>query len=230
MPDAFTRFHGSMYSTSVTVGDWEGFITEDLTAYIDSNYRTLPSRESRGLAGHSMGGYGALRLGMKYPDVFSSIYLLSPCCMTPGVFGGAQAEAVTSVDQIDEQNFFTLAALASAAAWAPNPQKPPFYMDLPTQDGEVVEAVAQRFAANAPLVMLDQYIFNLRELEGIGFDVGTMDMGIAQATALLHERLEAYAIPHAYEAYEGDHLNRIGERIHQHTLPFFSERLVFQDE
>ena len=76
MPNGFTRFKGSMYSNSVTVGDWETFITKELVSYIDKNYRTLAQPESRGLAGHSMGGYGAMRLGMKSPDVYSSIYAL----------------------------------------------------------------------------------------------------------------------------------------------------------
>ncbi|HKQ74443.1 MAG TPA: alpha/beta hydrolase-fold protein, partial [Blastocatellia bacterium] len=76
MPNAFTRFKGSMYSNSVTIGDWETFVTKELVAHIDSNYRTLAQTSSRGLAGHSMGGYGTMRLGMKSPDVFSSIYAL----------------------------------------------------------------------------------------------------------------------------------------------------------
>ena len=57
-----------MYSNSVTTGDWETFVAKDLVGYIDSHYRTLARRESRGLAGHSMGGYGTMRIGMKYPD------------------------------------------------------------------------------------------------------------------------------------------------------------------
>src|SRR5579871_7798 len=73
-PDAFTRFNGSMYSSSVTTGDWEEFIARDLVAYIDGHYRTIADRMGRGLAGHSMGGYGTIRIGMKRPEVFSSIY------------------------------------------------------------------------------------------------------------------------------------------------------------
>jgi len=57
-PDAQTVHNGSMYSSSVTTGDWETFIAVDLVDYIDSHYRTLAARASRGLAGHSMGGYG----------------------------------------------------------------------------------------------------------------------------------------------------------------------------
>src|SRR5712691_11555860 len=81
MPNAYTRYQGSMYSSSVTTGDWESFIAKELVAYTDGHYRTLADVKSRGLAGHSMGGYGTLRIGMKYPNVFSSLYALSPCCM-----------------------------------------------------------------------------------------------------------------------------------------------------
>ncbi len=57
-PDAFTIYNGSMYSNSPTTGDKEHFVANDLVAYVDSHYRTIPDRMSRGLAGHSMGGYG----------------------------------------------------------------------------------------------------------------------------------------------------------------------------
>jgi hypothetical protein len=60
MPNAFNAFHGSMYSSSITIGDWERFITEELVALVDGRYRTIPDARSRGLAGHSMGGYGTL--------------------------------------------------------------------------------------------------------------------------------------------------------------------------
>jgi len=75
LPDSYTVYGGSMYSSSVTTGDYEKFIAHDVVAYIDAHYRTIPNRGSRGLAGHSMGGYGTARIGMKHPDVFSSLYI-----------------------------------------------------------------------------------------------------------------------------------------------------------
>src|SRR5215467_10429952 len=69
LPDSKTLHNGSMYSSSVTTGDFEKFIAHDLVAYVDAHYRTIPDRASRGLAGHSMGGYGTTRIGMKHPDV-----------------------------------------------------------------------------------------------------------------------------------------------------------------
>ena len=72
-----------MYSSSVTTGDFERFVARDVVAYIDAHYRTIPERASRGLVGHSMGGYGATRIGMKHADVFGSLYIMSPCCLSP---------------------------------------------------------------------------------------------------------------------------------------------------
>src|SRR4051812_28721799 len=82
LPDSKTVHNGSMYSSSVTVGDFERFVSHDLVAYIDAHYRTLANRTSRGLVGHSMGGYGASRIGMKHSDVFGSLYIMSPCCLS----------------------------------------------------------------------------------------------------------------------------------------------------
>jgi enterochelin esterase-like enzyme len=237
MPNAFTRFKGSMYSNSVTVGDWETFITKELVGYIDSHYRTLAQRESRGLAGHSMGGYGTMRLGMKSPDVFSSIYALSPCCMEPRLAGPAtpamkdmmkKVEAIKTDDEVKSQSFFALAMLASAAAWSPNPNNPPFYIDLPLRDGEPVPEVLVRQSANATLVMIHQYIPNLKRLKFIGLDAGTKDMGISATTKELDKVLTNYGVAHFYESYDGDHLNRIAERLQTKTLPFFSEHLSFE--
>src|ERR1700745_4125282 len=88
LPDSKTLHNGSMYSSSVTTGDFERFIAQNLVAYIDAHHRTIPERLSRGLAGHSMGGYGAARIGMKHPDVFGSLYIMSPCCLSPMTGGG----------------------------------------------------------------------------------------------------------------------------------------------
>src|ERR1035437_3081421 len=80
LPDSKTVHNGSMYSSSVTTGDFEQFIAHDVVAYIDAHYRTVADRTSRGLVGHSMGGYGATRIGMKHSDVFGSLYIMSPGC------------------------------------------------------------------------------------------------------------------------------------------------------
>lgn len=231
MPNAYNRFKGSMYASSATIGDWETFVTKELVQFIDANYRTLAHKNSRGLAGHSMGGYGTLRLGMKYPEVYAAIYALSPCCMDGGANTNAELmaklEAFTP-EQLEGANFFEIATLATSAAFAPNPQNPPFYLDLPAKNGEPRQEVINKIIANRTLNFVDQYILNLKKLKAIALDAGLQDRGISEATKSLHEILESYQIPHFYESYEGDHLNRIAERIQTLTLPFFSKNLVFQ--
>jgi S-formylglutathione hydrolase len=222
MPNAFTLYQGSMYSNSATTGDWEDFVATELVAYIDSHYRTIPDAASRGLTGHSMGGYGAVRIGMKHPEVFSSIYVLSPCCMA------ARHDArrgCSNAGRYRQADFGTKATLASAAAWSPDPKNPPLYFDLPSKGGEFQPAIAAKWAANAPLAMIDRYISNLRRLRAIAFDAGAQDAAIAATCKTLDELLSAYEIPHQFEIYEGTHTSRIAERIETKTLPFFSANL-----
>jgi enterochelin esterase-like enzyme len=181
LPDSKTVHNGSMYSSSVTTGDFEGFIAHDLVAFIDAHYRTLANRTARGLVGHSMGGYGASRIGMKHSDVFGSLYIMSPCCLAPR--GPAPSdpasekalEAVKTPADSASLSFGLRAQLASAAAWSPNPKNPPLYLDLPTKDGAVQQDVIAKWAANAPLAFVDQYVGNLRQYRAIAIDVGDRD-------------------------------------------------------
>src|SRR5690349_4265893 len=128
LPDSKTLHNGSMYSSSVTTGDFENYIAHDVVAYIDAHYRTIPDRASRGLVGHSMGGYGATRIGMKHADVFGSLYTMSPCCLSPRFFATPNPEIQKALDGVKTPEdsaklpFFARAMLASAAAFAPDPK------------------------------------------------------------------------------------------------------------
>ena len=289
-PDAYTIHGGSMYSASVTTGDWETFIAEDLVAYMDKNYRTIPDRLSRGLGGHSMGGYGTLRIGMKRPDVFAAMYPMSSCCLidaaiTGGGRGGGRggapgagragappanapqpgqgapaaaapaapaaqpapaAPAAPAAPQAGNapaggrgaapgqagaagrggRGGFGNVGLALAAAWAPNPNNPPNFSDTPTQDGQPQPLVVAKFAANSPYIMIPQYVTNLKKYKAIMLDVGNQD-GLAASNRQLVDSLKAFGVPHTFETYEGDHGNKVTERIEMKVLPFFSNQLSF---
>jgi enterochelin esterase-like enzyme len=231
LPDSKTVHNGSMYSSSVTTGDFEAFIARDLVAYIDAHYRTIPERNSRGLVGHSMGGYGATRIGMKHPDVFGSLYIMSPCCLSArggGPPNPANEEALAAVKTPADSAklpFGLRAQLASAAAWSPNPKNPPLYLDLPI--GANQQTVLARWAANAPLAFIDQYIQNLREYRAIAIDVGDMD-NLKNDTGKLHDVLTAYDIKHDFEIYPGTHTSNVAIRFQDYVLPFFSRTLSFE--
>jgi len=233
LPDSKTVHNGSMYSSSVTTGDFEKFIAHDLVAYIDAHYRTIPDRRSRGLVGHSMGGYGATRIGMKYPDVFGSLYIMSPCCLSARPAGPANPDFEKAVAAMktpeDSANlpFFFRAQLATAAAWSPDPKNPPLYLDLPSKDGVPQPDVLAKWAANSPLAFIDQYIGNLRQYHGIAIDVGDQD-GLKTDTATLHSVLDKYGIPNSFELFSGTHTSKVADRFQNHVLPFFSQNLCFK--
>jgi S-formylglutathione hydrolase len=232
-PDAYTIYNGSMYSNSPTTGDWETYITHDLVEYIDSHYRTIANRDSRGLAGHSMGGYGTLRIGMKYPQVYSSLYAMSSCCLmnNPSAPPPPRAPANNN-DGKDGKAArpagagagFMKVFSAEAAAWSPNPQNPPSFFDLPRENDTVRPEIAAKWIANSPLAMVDQYVANLKEYRGFMMDVGLQD-GLADSNKEMDASLTQLGIPHKFETYEGNHTNRVKERYEGSVLPFFSENL-----
>jgi enterochelin esterase-like enzyme len=231
LPDSKTVHNGSMYSSSITTGDFENFIARDVVAYMDSHYRTIPNREARGLVGHSMGGYGATRIGMKHPDVFGSLYIMSPCCLSPRAAAQfkpedqAALEAVKAPADSATLPFILRAQLASAAAWSPNPRNPPLYLDLPI--GEKQPEVLAKWAANSPLAFLDQYAGNLRRYRAIALDVGDQD-SLRTDTGKLHEALENYGIVNSFEIYPGTHTSNVAIRFQDYVMPFFSRSLSFE--
>jgi len=225
VPDTYTRMGGSFYASGPAVGDFETFVARDLVRWIDGKYRTIARRDSRGLAGHSMGGYGTWRIGMKHPDVFSSLYAMSSCCLSArrATPEDAKFENV-GLDAAIKSDFFSLAYFATAVAFSPAPDKPPFYADFLTKDGKVDPLVEARWAANAPSVFLAQYVAALKSMEGIAMDVGDKDF-LLEDNKLMDRELTRFGVTHSFTLYEGDHGNRIPARFREFVLPFFAAHL-----
>jgi len=242
LPDSKTVYNGSMYSSSATTGDFENYIARDVVAYMDAHYRAIPNRQSRGLVGHSMGGYGASRIGMKHPEVFGALYIMSPCCMSPMAGGGPGpadqmkeraiasekkvADAKSPADLAAQSPGFASAQYATAAAWAPDPKNPPLYFDLPTKDGVPQPEIVAKFTANSPLSFVDQYIGNLKQYRAIAMDVGDQD-GLRFDATKLHTIFDNYGIANSFEIYSGTHTSAVADRFQNHVLPFFSKNLCF---
>src|SRR6187399_3128406 len=111
MPDVLTKFKGAMFGASVTTGDFERYVAQDLVGYIDTNYRTL-------------------KIAMKYPGIFSSIYAMAPCCLSPSNMTAEQIGQFTAMtpEQVATAQGFGLATPATLSAWAPDPKNPPYYV------------------------------------------------------------------------------------------------------
>jgi S-formylglutathione hydrolase FrmB len=181
-----------------------------------------------------MGGYGATRIGMKHAAVFGSLYIMSPCCLSPRQAGPANAEmekaleAVKTPEDSAKLPFPARTQLAAAAAWSPNPKNPPLYLDLPRKAGEPQPDVLAKWAANAPLAFIDQYIGNLRQYRAISLDVGDKD-GLRVDTGKLHDVLDKYGIANSFEVYQGTHTSAVAVRFQNYVMPFFSKNLCFEN-
>ena len=225
VPDTYTRMGGSFYASGQAVGDFESFVARDLVGWIDGKYRTIARRDSRGLAGHSMGGYGTWRIGMKHPETFSSLYAMSSCCLSArrATPDDAKFESV-GLDAAIKSDFFSLAYFATAVAFSPAPDKAPFYADFLTKDGKLDPLVEARWAANAPSVFVAQYVPALKSMEAIAMDVGDKDF-LLEDNKLMTRELTRFGVTHSYTLYEGDHGNRVAPRFREFVLPFFAAHL-----
>ena len=227
LPDSYSKLGGTMYSNSVTTGDGEAYIANDVVKYIDGHYRTIAKREARGLAGHSMGGYGVWKIAMRFPQTWSTIYAMSACCMSPRVQTPEQTRKLEAIpyDTRESENFGNQASLASLAAWSPAPKKPPYYTDFGLRpDGTMDPLVEAKWANNSPLAMAASHVDQLKSFKAVASDGGDKD-GLTKDATLMHEQLDLYGVKNSFEVYPGDHTNRIVERFRTKVLPFFAANL-----
>jgi len=240
--DQRTTYDGSFYSNSGLFGNWEDFTAYDLVTYMDKTYRTLADKDSRGITGHSMGGYGALKIAMDHPDIFSSVYALSPGVLTVVREYGPNSDTYEDLAEIHTQEalsktYFPKVIIALAKSWSPDPDNPPFYCDIPFEykDGKTVvhPDVLEKWYANMPLHMIDNHLENLNKLRAIKMDWGrnSGDRFTIQCK-MFSQRLENVGIKHFAEEYIGTHTSGIftdDGRVPNEMLPFFNTYLDFQD-
>jgi hypothetical protein len=139
------------------------------------------------------------------------------------------AAAQSPADLPAQSPGFASAQFATAAAWTHDPKNPPLYFDLPTKDGVPVPEIQAKFAANAPLAFVDQYIGNLKQYRAIAMDVGDQD-GLRVDAGKLHDILDEYGIANRFEIYPATHTSALADRFQNHVMPFFSKNLCFSVE
>jgi hypothetical protein len=244
--DMNTPLGSSWYVNSPVTGNWEDFMIEELVPYIDANFRTLANRDSRGIAGDYMGGHGAIRFGMRRPDVFGSVYGLRPVGTGSGLKTMysrpdwnllANAKSLDDLAKQSGANLFT----SIFQAHLPNPDNPPLFIDL--QARKVGPSPSAQLAIDAKLTerlrnsfflesLIPQYAENLKSLRGFKFDWERNDGNpdhVYSNQAFTH-KLDEFGIPHEAEEYNslwGDPVWGDDSRVYTEVLPFFDKHLVF---
>ena len=253
MPDGATAYGGAWYSNSPVTGNYRDYIAQDLVTYIDGMYRTMGGRDSRGIAGHSMGGYGALSLAMGYPEVFGGVAALGPgfpndfdipptpidlfIAENPDTMGEPivmdlnkdTMELFPVAGEIFASNFNTNVFYSMAAAFSPNPDNAPYYVDLPIEYPEktVVQDVWEKWVEQDLVRKIAREGANLSNTpifvdEGVGPvvlmpEVVNVDRVLAA--------LDAAGLSYTYDAFDGDHLTHLRYQVAS-ALKFLSKHLT----
>jgi S-formylglutathione hydrolase FrmB len=243
--DMATPMGCSWYVNSPVTGNWEDFMVRDVVPYVDANFKTLPTRDSRGIAGDFMGGYGAIRFGMTHPEVFGAVYALHPVGTGSGIYtmysrpDWEKFAAAKSEDELKDVPYGSI-FLSIYQASVPNADKPPLYIDLQAHkngDNLVIDSgVTERVRDNFLLeTMIGKYADNLKSLRGFRFDWARNDGNqdhVYSNQAFTH-KLNEFGIAHEAEEYNGvwgsGNWGADG-RIATEVLPFFARTLVFGRE
>lgn len=230
MPNGYNKYQGSWYTNSSVIGNWEDYIVVDVVEYIDSTYRTLARRESRGIAGLSMGGTGAFKLAMKHPDVYCAVFSLSAGFISfeHSIMGpDYKPYLINAANETDPARFNSLyskvrVAIASAAAFAPNKNRFPYYGDFPVDsNGALIDTNWTKWLQHDAYTMISSYANNLLQLDSIWVECGTND-DLYTSNKMISQALDSEGIVHTWDEFLGGHIDRVGQRIYQKMLPFFS--------
>ncbi|HYE73851.1 MAG TPA: alpha/beta hydrolase-fold protein, partial [Blastocatellia bacterium] len=240
--DMNTPLGSSWFINSTVTGNWEDFMVDELVPYIDRNFRTLAERNARGLLGDRLGGYGALRFGMRRPDVFGSVYALHPVGTGTGVqlmYSRPNWDLLANAKSLDalKGDIFSTIFTSIFQAHLANPDKAPLFFDQPVSkaddqlvfDSKLTDRLHNSFLLER---MIPQYAENLKSLRGFKFDWGRSDPNqdhVYSNQAFTH-KLDEFGVEHEAEEYRGawgeKNWGKKG-RVYTQALPFFRRHLVF---
>lgn len=165
---------------------YDDYIAHDLVARVDSVYRTVADGRHRAVAGLSMGGYGAVYLPLKYPEVFAAGASLSGAGLALMRIGGyPDPIPVREATTIDELH----------AAWAST------WPDITEEIGTDIA----NWRAVDPVWMVRHAVADHRPLPALWFVVGTEDESTLTVNRVLHETLVKLGVPHSYTEAAGGH-------------------------
>jgi hypothetical protein len=232
----------NFFGNGATTGRWLDYVTDELVPFIDAHYRTLKKPESRGISGHFLGGYAAIKLAMFHPEIFGSVYALNPVATATGeqsmLYIPDWKEIHKAKSFSDLKAPYSAPFVAMAQAHLPNPNKPPFYADfiIDQVNGELVpnQTNIRRLLSTFHLAaLIPENAEKLKQLRGIGYDWGRNDpsqahvYGARKMTTLLQDYgLSPIAVEHGGNSWDYDF--EPNGHMSTRMLPFFKQHLVFE--
>jgi S-formylglutathione hydrolase FrmB len=232
IPDGWSRYGCGQWVDSPVSGNFEHYVVDDVVSHIDAGYRTIPESRSRGVFGFSSGGFGAWNIASQHPETFCALAMIAGDSYLELTHKGILYEYLNSIwpaapNGPVEGDHLSQMVYAYSACYSPNPQEPPFYVDLPVShpSGELIAEVWDRWLAFDPVVNWRYRVDQLRSLNGILLDVGSHDDWQLQwGHRLLSHHLDQAGIAHLATENSGNHSGRSRER-YQVALRWMSQVL-----
>jgi len=222
--DCFTRFGGNQYINSSATGRYEDYIIKEIVPFIDKNYNT----SSHAVLGKSSGGYGALILGIRNPEVFQGLVDHSgdagfEYCYLPDFPKALDAfrqecnnpkrwleKFWKKSNRHNKEDAPPLNVFAMAAHYSPNSNSEYMGVDLPfnIETGEIIGKVWNRWLSWDPTRIIGKYRDNLKKIKLIFIDCGTKDeFNLHWGARIIHSKLKKMGIKHHYEEFDDGHMN-----------------------
>ena len=234
-PDGFViPYLGSMYTNSDYNGQFEDYIVQDLISHIDGFYNTIDNSSYRAIMGHSMGGYGAVKLSIKFPELFQVAASHSGPVAIENVIPDLLPVLLAETGILGYQPWngtVSLFMYSASAAFSPDVDDWPYYVDLPVDYyGNVIDEVWDLWLGHDALTLAQE---NLANIQSIRFymDCGDQDDYLFyNHSTSFSEFLDEVNINHVYETYPGDHFTEVlnGDRF-PYSLAFIENAFYIQD-
>ena len=235
MADGWSTYGCSQWVDSPVNGNFEQYLLHEVVPYVDSQFRTIPDRASRGVFGLSSGGFGAWQMGSQHPDVFGVMAVLSGDSYYDLLYQPLMYQWYNEIYPQEpngpEGPGLAKMVYAIASCFTPHVAKPPYYVDLPIAfpSGEVIEPLWHQWLSYDPVINWAGRVENLQQLRGILLDVGAHDeFNLHWGHRLLSRSLARAGIAHQSQEHDGNHAGRAYER-YQVALGWLSEVLERQE-
>lgn len=250
--DAINRLNCSFYVNSPVTGNWQDYVTNDVVGYIDANYRTIAKPSSRGLAGHSIGGFGVMNIALNTEGIFDFVYAMSPGVFAPEGFVdydllfdpvlwcateyqdlSEQEASERYLQKLSDPNWELRYTFDYGSAFAPDANGKAPYILLPEKaaNGEYLhDSVWEQYqnGLGGPTRQLAEQRGRLLKLGGLVLEYGRQDesVWILSGCKYLERQLGELEIPFDLRVYDGDHSSKVPLRFITDVLPYFAEKLA----
>ena len=234
-PDGFViPYLGSMYTNSDYNGQFEDYIVQDLISHIDGSYNTIDNSSYRAIMGHSMGGYGAVKLSIKFPELFQVAASHSGPVAIENVIPDLLPVLLAETGILGYQPWngtVSLFMYSASAAFSPDVDDWPYYVDLPVDYyGNVIDEVWDLWLGHDALTLAQENFANIQSIR-FYMDCGDQDDYLFyNHSTSFSEFLDEVNINHVYETYPGDHFTEVlnGDRF-PYSLAFIENAFYIQD-